>query len=168
METIAIPDNQTSDENSFDHLLSDLLRGGESLLQKHLTKDAYTSLVELKTNIFESTLLDCIKCYSRCDVGLTHIGIFATDSECYDKFSAIFHPVICDLNGIAELERHPDSEWGDSTTFGFLDPNASAIEWMKLSSRRSLEGHLYPPRMNEVNFEEVPAKVCSILLFYGV
>lgn len=155
----AINHSAIGDENSFDQLLSDLLSGGGSLLQKHLSKELYTSLADIKTDTFESTLLDCIKCYSRNNIGLDAIGLFATDSDCYDKFEELFYPIIQEYHGVSSEVVQPDCEWGDATQLGFIDPNGSNIEWIQISCGRSIEQHLFPPRMNEFNFEEVLKKV---------
>lgn len=138
------------------------MSGGGSLLQKHITKELYVLLADVKTDTFESTLLDCIKCYSRSNIGLDTIGLFATDGDCYDKFGEIFCPIIQAYHGVSSEVVQPDCEWGDATQLGFIDPNGSIIEWIQISCNRSIEQHLYPPRMNEFNFEEVLRKVGKI------
>lgn len=152
-----------ADENSFDQLVADLFNGGESLLQKHLTKDLYSQLLDIKTDSFESTLLDCIRYYSRNIVGRADIGLFATDSECYDKFGTLFEPIINEYHGIdGEAIDQPLCDWGDATLFGFLDPNANNIKWIKIVCRRSIDGELYTPRMNETQLNGVLEKVNNL------
>lgn len=153
-DTIDLPPT-AGDENSFDQLLSDLLNSGDSLLQKHLTKELYTSSVDIKTETFESTLLDCIKAYSRNNVGLAAIGLFATDADCYSKFSGLFNPIIEEYHGACGDTAQAACDWGDPTQLGFLDPNGVTIEWIKIVSRRSIDGHLFTPRMNEHNLVEM-------------
>lgn len=135
------------------------MNGGDSLLQKHLTKELYTASVDIKTEIFESTLLDCIKAYSRNNVGVAAIGLFATDADCYNKFSDLFYPVIEEYHGASGDTVQASCDWGDATQLGFLDPNGVTIEWIKIVSRRSIEGHLFSPRMNEHNLGEMLEKV---------
>lgn len=153
-DTINLPPT-AGDENSFDQLLSDLLNGGDSLLQKHLTKELYTASVDIKTETFESTLLDCIKAYSRNNVGLAAIGLFATDADCYNKFSGLFSPIIEEYHGACGDTVQAACDWGDATQLGFLDPDGVTIEWIKIVSRRSIDGHLFTPRMNEHDLVEM-------------
>lgn len=148
-----------ADENSFDQLVADLFNGGESLLQKHLTKDLYSQLLDIKTDSFESTLLDCIRYYSRNNVGRADIGLFATDSECYDRLDTLFAPIIEEFHGVDALVGQPACEWGDATQLGFLDPNADNIQWIRIACRRSINDELYTPRMNETQLNAVLEKV---------
>lgn len=156
-----------ADENSFDQLVADLFNGGESLLQKHLTKELYSSLLDVKTETFESTLLDCIRYYSRNKVGLADIGLFATDSDCYDQFGELFGPIVDEYHAVDANIAQPECEWGDATQLGFLDPNAYNIQWIKIVCRRSIDGELYTPRMNEFKLIEILDKVFANCSFSG-
>lgn len=75
-----------------------------SLLKKHLTPEVFEVLVQKQT-AKGSILADCIS--SGVENPKSNIGIYAADTECYEKFKLLFHPIIRtyhDLPSYAKLD----------------------------------------------------------------
>lgn len=153
-----------ADEHSFDQMVAELFNdSAESLLLKHLSKELYSSLLDVKTEPFESTLLDCIRCYTRNKVGRPDIGLFATDSDCYNKFVGLFGSIVDELYAVDATVVQPQCEWGDATQLGFLDPSACNIQWIKVVCRRSIDGELFTPRTSELQLNGILDKVKAVV-----
>lgn len=93
----------------------------KSLLKKHLTKEVFDKLKNLKTPTFGSTLLDVIQ--SGLENHDSGVGIYAPDAEAYTVFADLFDPIIDDYHqGFKKTDKHPAKDFGDVDTLGNLDP----------------------------------------------
>lgn len=123
----------------------------QSLLKKHLTNDLVNEYIDVKTEIFNSSLFDCIK------LGLNDhndpIGIKATDADCYTAFFRIFNPIICEVNqNLPANFEHPKTDWRSSGLFGNPDPKGDLIESCSIFCSRSMESFPFSPKMDENHF----------------
>ncbi|XP_055613470.1 arginine kinase-like [Uranotaenia lowii] len=132
-----------------------------SLLKKHLPRETFDELKELKTGL-KSTLLDCIQSgLKNLDSG---VGVYASDAECYEVFGKLFNPVIDEYHGgFAEDATHPPTEWGDASTFENLDPEGEFIISTRVRCGRSIEGFPFNPRLKMDQYEELMARMKTVL-----
>lgn len=133
----------------------------KSLLKKHLTREIFDSLKNKKTS-FGSTLLDCIQSgVENLDSGF---GIYAPDAEAYTVFAAIFDPMIEEYHGgFAHDAKHPPRDFGDTSSFGNLDPNGDFVVSTRVRCGRSMEGYPFNPCLTEAQYKEMEEKVSSTL-----
>lgn len=133
----------------------------KSLLKKHLTREIFDQLKDVKTS-FGSTLLDCIQ--SGLENHDSGCGIYAPDSDAYTDFAAIFDPIIEDYHvGFGSGSVHPQFEWGDPAVLHNLDPENKYIVSTRVRCGRSLEGFPFNPKMSEENYGDLMEKMQSIL-----
>nr|AEX08673.1 arginine kinase [Azumapecten farreri] len=115
----------------------------KSLLKKHLTKERYEALKDLKTSI-GGDLGDCIQ--SGCINLDSGVGIYACDPEGYDTFAPVLDAVIKDYHKVEKVE-HPEPCFGDMATIdlGNLDPEGKMIVSTRVRVGRSHSGFPFPP-----------------------
>lgn len=133
-----------------------------SLLRKFLTEEILDNLIELKTETFSSTLLDCTQAgllvHSSC------VGLFAADPECYDVFAPLFEPIIHDCHrGLKDNFVHPESDWGIVSSLSHSDEIRLYIEKCMISCSRSLEFQPFFPKMNKKQYIYVMETVRAVL-----
>jgi len=133
----------------------------KSLLKKHLTREIFDKIKDLKTS-FGSTLLDVIQSgVENLDSGF---GVYAPDAEAYSVFNDLFEPMICDYHtGFKPGDAHPPRDFGDLETFGNLDPEGAFIVSTRVRCGRSLAGYAFNPCLTEANYKEMEEKVVASL-----
>jgi len=134
----------------------------KSLLKKHLTKEIFDKLKNLKTPTFGSTLLDCIQSgIENLDSGF---GIYAPDAEAYTVFSEIFDPMIEDYHtGFKKTDKHPACDFGDVNSFSNVDPTGEYVVSTRVRCGRSMEGYPFNPCLTEAQYKEMEQKVATTL-----
>jgi len=134
----------------------------KSLLKKHLSKEVFDKLKNVKTPTFGSTLLDCIQ--SGLENHDSGFGIYAPDAEAYSVFSEVFDPMIEDYHtGFKKADKHPNRDFGDVNAFGNLDPTGEYVVSTRVRCGRSMEGYPFNPCLTEAQYKEMETKVASTL-----
>lgn len=133
----------------------------KSLLKKHLTREVFDQVKNLKTS-FGSTLLDCIQSgIENLDSGF---GIYAPDAEAYSLFAPIFDPMIGEYHGgFAKDAKHPPRDFGDLSHFGDVDPTGEFVVSTRVRCGRSLDGYPFNPCLTEAQYKEMEQKVSTTL-----
>ncbi|XP_041355018.1 arginine kinase Oct f 2-like isoform X2 [Gigantopelta aegis] len=149
-----------------DQLFSKLTEAKDckSLLKKHLTKERFDKLKDLKTK-FGGTLADCIQ--SGCINLDSGVGIYACDPEAYTTFALVLDEVIKDYHKVDKLD-HPEPDFGDTSKLGFgdLDPSGNMIVSTRVRIGRSHDSYGFPPvltKEDRVNMEKDTVKALNTL-----
>ncbi|XP_064653124.1 taurocyamine kinase-like [Lineus longissimus] len=126
----------------------------KSLMKKHFKNPA--KFKDVKTSL-NGTLASCVK--SGVENPDSSVGIYACDSEAYDKFSEVFDGVIKDYHKAAEL-KHPPVDFGDLENLGFgdLDPEGKYIVSTRVRCGRSMDGFAFPPTITNEQRSEIETK----------
>ena len=75
-----------------------------SLVAKHVTKEKWDKLKDIKTATAGCTLKSCCECAIQFDN--QHCGIYAGDWDCYKDFAEVFDPLIQEYHGISATAKH--------------------------------------------------------------
>merc|ERR1719513_464982 len=75
------------------------IKSAHSLVAKHVTKEVWEKLGELKTDTTGFTLAKAIACAIEFDD--QHCGIYAGDKDSYEMFKDVFDPIILEYHGLA-------------------------------------------------------------------
>lgn len=127
-------------------------------MKKYLTEDMFKCFTEHDE---KPSIVDCIVKADALD--LHPFGIVALNGNCYTKFSELFEPIIKEIHGLEDnIEKHPDSNWGDGSQFEAL--NSDRIISIEISCSRSLTGFDFISGMNEQDLENVLTTVSSIFV----
>merc|ERR1719449_334215 len=80
------------------------IQSKHSLVAKHVTKDVWEKLKNVKTKTSGFTLIQAIACAVEFDN--QHCGIYAGDWDSYKDFAPVFDPLICEYHGISPSAKH--------------------------------------------------------------
>merc|ERR1711897_108024 len=80
------------------------IQSKHSLVAKHVTKDKWEKLKNVKTKTSGFTLAKAIACAVQFDN--QHCGIYAGDWDSYKDFAPVFDPIIQEYHGISADSRH--------------------------------------------------------------
>merc|ERR1712212_1438452 len=75
-----------------------------SLVAKHVTKEKWDKLKDIKTATAGCTLKSC--CEFAIQFDNQHCGIYAGDWDCYKDFSEVFDAIIQEYHGISATSKH--------------------------------------------------------------
>ena len=92
-----------------------------SLVAKHVTKEKWDKLKDIKTATAGCTLKSCCECAIQFDN--QHCGIYAGDWDCYKDFAEVFDAIIQEYHGISADAKHTSDMDVDKIT-GNIDPAA--------------------------------------------
>merc|ERR1719410_1754087 len=81
-----------------------LIRSSHSLVAKHVTKDKWDKLKDIKTKTSGFTLAKAIAC--AVTFNNQHCGIYAGDWDSYKDFAPVFDPIIQEYHGISPNATH--------------------------------------------------------------
>lgn len=111
-----------------------------SLLKKHLTREIFDKLKNLKTPL-GATLLDVIQSgVENLDSG---VGVYAPDAQSYSLFADLFDPIIDEYHGgFSKTARHPPKDFGDLNSYVNVDPENKYVISTRVRCGRSLDGIL--------------------------
>merc|ERR1711971_454399 len=76
----------------------------KSLVAKHVTKERWDRVKDIKTKTAGFTLAKCIACAVEFDN--QHCGIYAGDWDSYKDFSEVFDAIIQEYHGISATDKH--------------------------------------------------------------
>lgn len=125
-----------------------------SILKNFLTKEIIEQLADVKTETYNSTLLDCVEFGLR--EHCTPIGMLAADADCYNVFAIIFDPIIRHYHRIEdEAFQQPSVDWGDFNALIDPDPERVYISKCQINCYRSLKEFPFFLKMDENQYLEV-------------
>merc|ERR1712168_377962 len=81
-----------------------IIKSKHSLVAKHVTKEKWDQLKNIKTKTSGFTLAKAIACAVQ--FNNQHCGIYAGDWDSYKDFAPVFEPLICEYHGISPSDRH--------------------------------------------------------------
>jgi len=81
-----------------------VIKSKHSLVAKHVTKEKWDKLKNIKTKTAGCTLKSCCACAIEFDN--QHCGIYAGDWDCYKDFAEVFDPLIQEYHGISATAKH--------------------------------------------------------------
>merc|ERR1712114_86339 len=107
-----------------------------SLVAKHVTKEKWDQLKNIKTKTSGFTLAQAIACAVEFDN--QHCGIYAGDWDSYKVFADVFDPLIQEYHGISADAVHT-SDMDVSKINGNIDPTAP-VHSTRIRVGRSIDG----------------------------
>jgi len=81
-----------------------VIKSTKSLVAKHVTKERWDKVKDIKTKTAGFTLAKCIACAVEFDN--QHCGIYAGDWDSYKDFAEVFDAVIQEYHGISATAKH--------------------------------------------------------------
>ena len=112
------------------------IQSTHSLVAKHVTKDKWEKLSNIKTKTSGFTLEKAIACAVQFDD--QHCGIYAGDGDSYKDFAAVFDPLIQEYHGISPDAKHT-SDMDVSKIRGTINPLAP-VHSVRIRVGRSFNG----------------------------
>lgn len=137
-----------------------------SLLKNYLTVAVIEELAEVKTNTFNSTLLDCVQ-YGFVEQCIP-IGFIAADAECYDVFAVVFDPMIRQYHRVNDIDfNHPSVEWGEASALINPDPEMAFVQKCQVNCYRSLREYPFFLKMEENHYTDAMELIRAFLTNAG-
>jgi len=112
------------------------IKSKHSLVAKHVTKEVWDKLKDVKTKTSGFTLDKAIACAVQFDD--QHCGIYAGDEDSYTDFADVFDPIIREYHGLSEDFSHT-SDMDASKINGSVNPEAP-VHSTRIRVGRSIEG----------------------------
>lgn len=132
-------------------------KNSKSLLKKHLTKEIFDNLKDLKTSS-GSTLVDCIN--SGVQNEKSGVGVYAADSECYSTFKELFDPIIREYHKLGSGEaKHPALNFGNSSSLPNLDPEGKFVISTRCRTARSFSVIPLNAKMTKEHYMQLESMV---------
>ena len=133
----------------------------KSLLKKYLTPELLEVLKNKRTSR-KFTIWDVIN--NGIEQPKSSVGIYATDHESYQVFSALFHPVIEDFHVPYKLtDGHVSDTNPDHVKTTNLDPLGKYIRSTRIGLVRNFKGYGLAPALTREERVEVEEKVVKVL-----
>merc|ERR1712235_143535 len=112
------------------------IQSKHSLVAKHVTKDKWEKLKDVKTKTSGFTLAKAIACAVQFDN--QHCGIYAGDWDSYKDFADVFDPLIQEYHGIKPDAKHT-SDMDSSKIKGNINPDVP-VHSTRIRVGRSIDG----------------------------
>jgi len=112
------------------------IRSKHSLVAKHVTKEKWDKLKDIKTKTSGFTLAKAIACAVQFDN--QHCGIYAGDWDSYKDFAPVFDPIIQEYHGIEPTAKHT-SDMDVSKIVGNIVDDAP-VHSTRIRVGRSIDG----------------------------
>merc|ERR1711931_417512 len=112
------------------------IKSTKSLVAKHVTKEKWEKLGELKTETTGFTLAKAIACAIEFDD--QHCGIYAGDKDSYEMFKDVFDPIITEYHGLPADFSHT-SDMDVSKIEGNINEKAP-VHSTRIRVGRSIDG----------------------------
>ena len=96
-----------------------VIKSTKSLVAKHVTKERWDKVKDIKTKTAGFTLAKCIACAVEFDN--QHCGIYAGDEDSYIDFADVFDPLIMEYHGLSGDFKHT-SDMDSSKITKNVDP----------------------------------------------
>ena len=113
-----------------------VIKSVHSLVAKHVTKEKWDKLKNIKTKTSGCTLKSCCACAIEFDN--QHCGIYAGDWDCYKDFADVFDPIIQEYHGISADSKHT-SDMDVTKIQGNIDGSAP-VHSTRIRVGRSIDG----------------------------
>lgn len=131
-----------------------------SLTQKHLPVDCWNWMS--KKTSFGTSIYDC--CKSALYFPDSNVGLYAPDTECYDVFSDIFHPVIADYHKVDVATLKSVHDLGDAANLVDLPQNmADQVVSTRVRVGRTVKGFPMAGKMTKEKRLELESKIKEAL-----
>merc|ERR1711962_1695255 len=127
------------------------IKSEHSLVAKHVTKEKWEKLGELKTDTTGFTLAKAIACAVEFDD--QHCGIYAGDKDSYEMFKDVFDPIITEYHGLPEDFSHT-SDMDVSKIEGNINEKAP-VKSTRIRVGRSIDGFGLSPGITKEQRIEV-------------
>merc|ERR1711973_62993 len=127
------------------------IKSTHSLVAKHVTKEKWDKLGELKTETSGFTLAKAIACAVEFDD--QHCGIYAGDKDSYEMFKDVFDPIIFEYHGLPEDFKHT-SDMDASKIEGNINEKAP-VKSTRIRVGRSIDGFGLSPGITKEQRLEV-------------
>jgi creatine kinase len=121
------------------------IKSSHSLVAKHVTKEKWERLSNIKTKTSGFTLAKAIACAVQFDD--QHCGIYAGDEDSYVDFKDVFDPIICEYHGLPSDFKHT-SDMDATKIVGTIDPEAP-VHSTRIRVGRSIEGFGLSPGITQ-------------------
>lgn len=112
------------------------IKSSHSLVHKHVSKETWAKLKDIKTKTSGCTLEQCIACAIAFDN--QHCGIYAADQDCYTDFADVFNPIIEEYHGIKRDDKHTSNMNVDDIS-GNIDKEVP-VKSTRIRVGRSIDG----------------------------
>merc|ERR1711931_9308 len=127
------------------------IKSTHSLVAKHVTKEKWDKLGELKTDTTGFTLAKAIACAVEFDD--QHCGIYAGDKDSYEMFKDVFDPIITEYHGLPADFSHT-SDMDVSKIEGNINEKAP-VKSTRIRVGRSIDGFGLSPGITKEQRLEV-------------
>merc|ERR1711931_163975 len=127
------------------------IKSTHSLVAKHVTKEKWDKLGELKTDTTGFTLAKAIACAVEFDD--QHCGIYAGDKDSYEMFKDVFDPIITEYHGLPADFSHT-SDMDVSKIEGNINEKAP-VKSTRIRVGRSIDGFGLSPGITQEQRLEV-------------
>merc|ERR1711874_534537 len=107
-----------------------------SLVAKHVTKDKWDALKNIKTKTSGFTLIQAIACAVQ--FNNQHCGIYAGDWDSYKDFAPVFDPLIQEYHGISATAKHTSDMDVDKIQGNVVDD--APVHSCRIRVGRSIDG----------------------------
>merc|ERR1712142_639719 len=138
------------------------IKSTHSLVAKHVTKEKWDVLKDIKTQTSGFTLAKAIACAVQFDD--QHCGIYAGDWDSYKDFAEVFDPLIQEYHGISADAVHT-SDMDVSKIKGNIDPTAP-VKSTRIRVGRNIDGFGLSPGITKdqrLNVENLMKKAFANL-----
>lgn len=90
--------------------------------------------------------------------------MYAPDADAYTVFADLFDKIIEDYHGgFGKNHKHPQSDWGNFTSIGNVDPSGNYVVSTRVRCGRALKGYPFAPCLTENQYVEMEKKISEIL-----
>merc|ERR1711962_874211 len=127
------------------------IKSTHSLVAKHVTKEKWDKLGELKTETSGFTLAQAIAC--AVDFDDQHCGIYAGDEDSYKDFAPVFDPLIQEYHGISASSKHTSDMDFTKITGNIVD--GAPVKSTRIRVGRSIDGFGLSPGITKEQRLEV-------------
>jgi len=139
-----------------------VIKSTKSLVAKHVTKERWDKVKDIKTKTAGFTLAKCIACAVEFDN--QHCGIYAGDWDSYKDFANVFDPLIQEYHGISADAKHT-SDMDASKVVGNINPEVP-VHSTRIRVGRNIDGFGLSPgitKQQRIDIEKLMSSALSKL-----
>jgi len=138
------------------------IKSTHSLVAKHVTKDRWDKVKDIKTKTCDFTIAKAIACAVEFDN--QHCGIYAGDWDSYKDFSEIFDAIIQEYHGITADAKH-QSDMDPEKVKGNIEPGVP-VHSTRIRVGRNIDGFGLSPgitKQQRIDVEKLMSNALSKL-----
>merc|ERR1719438_528295 len=136
-----------------------IIKSKHSLVAKHVTKDKWEKLKNIKTKTSGFTLAKAIACAVQFDN--QHCGIYAGDWDSYKDFAIVFDPLIQEYHGISADAKHT-SDMDPEKVVGNIAPEVP-VHSTRIRVGRNIDGFGLSPGITKQQRIDIEKLMSSAL-----